>query len=279
MKCGIFGAVALAAFGFGAGDAVADSQLVLGGGAGWAPDYRGSDDYHAIPVPMVSYSWSGETAQAPASGYKSSLGLIDVRAGVPDGVDVGVARIATPTRNYTLRVGAGYRFGRDADDNSALHGMGDIDGQGIARVTLASEPADPRGFGTFYGVKYEADVTGETEGDTLTLFGGHTLALTPQSTLTLSGHAQWADSDYMHAYFGVSDKQASRSGYGRFDASSGFADVGVEARINWSLTEHWMLIGSLGYNRLLGDAADSPIVDGPGSANQILLTTGVAYRF
>ncbi|WP_337997587.1 MipA/OmpV family protein [Oleispirillum naphthae] len=257
----------------------AESQLILGAGAGWKPDYLGSDDYEATPLPMLYYGWSGEAAASPASGYKTSLGLIDVQAGFPNGVDVGVARVATPTRNFTLRLGGGYRFGRDADDNDALKGMGDIDGQGIARITLASEPANPRRIGTSYGIKYEADITDETNGDTFSLFVGHTLPVTPRTTLTLSGNLRWADDDEMQAYFGVSPAQAARSGHVRFEAGSGFSDAGLSARLDWSFAEHWLLSGGLGYTRLLGDAADSPLVDGDGSANQFILTTAIAYRF
>lgn len=257
----------------------AESSLVLGLGVGAAPDYLGSDDYEPIPAPVLKYDWSGSTGSAPATGFKGELGLIDASVGFPNGVDVGIARLSTPSRHFTLRVGGGYRFGRDADDNHALHGMGDIDGQAIARITLASEPANAQGLGLFYGVKYEADVTDETNGDTLGFFAGNKFALSPKASLTLSGRAQWADKDYMQSYFGVSGSQASRSGNRRFDADSGFADVGLEARINYALTDHWMLFGSLGYSRLLGDAADSPLVDDEGSANQFRATTGVAYRF
>lgn len=261
------------------GAAHADSQLVLGAGAGVKPDYLGSDDYEAMALPMLRYSWSGEAASSPASGYKTSVGLIDVQAGFPDGVDVGIARIATPTRNFTLRVGGGYRFGRDADDNDALRGMGDVDGQGIVRVSLASEPAGPRGLGTAYGLAYEADVTDETNGETMTLFVKHALPLTARTTLTLSGDLRWADEDQMQAYFGVTPTQAARSGHARFDAGSGFSDAGLAARVDWAFADHWILSGRVGYTRLLGDAADSPLVDGAGSANQFTLTSAIAYRF
>lgn len=255
----------------------AESALVLGLGVGAAPDYVGSDDYEAMPVPVVKYNWSGERGSAPATGVKGEIGLIDASVGFPSGVDVGLARLSTPSRHYTLRVGGGYKFGRDASDNDALHGMGDIDGQAIARITLASEPAN--GLGIFFGVKYETEITDETNGDTFAFYAGDKFALTPKATLTLTGRTQWADDDYMQSYFGVSNSQSARSGNRRFDAASGLADVGLEARLDYALTDHWMLFGSLGYSRLLGDAADSPLVDDEGSANQFRATTGVAYRF
>jgi MipA family protein len=257
----------------------AESALVLGLGVSATPDYIGSDDYEAMPVPVVRYTWIGTEGSAPTTGVKGEIGLIDASVGFPNGVDVGLARLSTPSRHYTLRVGGGYKFGRDASDNDALHGMGDIDGQAIARITLASEPANAQGLGIFFGVKYETDITDETNSDTFAFYAGDKFALTPKATLTLTGRTQWADDDYMQSYFGVSGSQAARSGNRRFDAASGFSDVGLEARLDYALTDHWMLFGSLGYSRLLGDAADSPLVDDEGSANQLRATTGVAYRF
>jgi outer membrane scaffolding protein for murein synthesis (MipA/OmpV family) len=270
---------ALLALAASAATAHAESSLVLGIGVGAMPDYLGSDDYEAVPVPMLKFDWNGTAGSAPASGVKGEIGLIDASVGFPNGIDVGIARLSTPSRHFTLRLGGGYRFGRDADDNDALNGMGDIDGQVVARITLASEPANARGLGIFYGVEYETDVSDETNGDTFTLYAGDKFSLSPKTTLTLTGRTQWADDDFMQSYFGVSGAQAARSRNRAFQAESGFADVGLEANLNYAITEHWMMFGTLGYSRLLGDAADSPLVDGEGSANQFRAFTGVAYRF
>ena len=261
------------------GNAYAGSTLILGAGLRYAPDYAGSDDYKVSPLPLINYKWTDDDAGQPNSGYAFQWGPMDLSVGFPDGIDVGVARLARPTRNLTLRLGAGYRGGRDEDDNDALDGMGAIDGQGILRVTLADEPANPRGLGTFYGLRFEADATDETNGNTLSFYAGHKLALSEDVTLALSAYADWANENYMQSYFGVSGKQAAHSSHQRFDASSGIAEVGLKARVNWSLTEHWMLIGNAGYSRLTGDAADSPLVDDEGAADQFSVVTGLVYRF
>jgi outer membrane scaffolding protein for murein synthesis (MipA/OmpV family) len=45
------------------------------------------------------------------------------------------------------------------------------------------------------------------------------------------------------------------------------------------LTENWSVMGRVGYARLLGDVADSPIVDREGSANAYEAGVFVGYRF
>lgn len=257
----------------------AETQFLLGGGGALVPDYPGSDDYEVLPIPALRFDWSSDGATPPTTGFSTDFGLVDARVAFPDGLDVGIARLSTPSRHFTLRLGGGYRFGRNDDENAALDGMGDIGGQGLARISIGSEPANPRAIGVHFGLKYETDVTNETGADTFSLYVGNKFALSPSTTLNVTGTATWADGDYTQSYFGVSDLQASRSRYDRFDAGAGIADVGLDARLNYAFTDHWLLFGSVGYSRLTGDAADSPIVDKEGSADQFRATTGFAYRF
>ena len=49
--------------------------------------------------------------------------------------------------------------------------------------------------------------------------------------------------------------------------------------MSWSLIESWSPTGIAGYTRMLGDAADSPIVDDAGDANQFRAGVLVNYTF
>jgi outer membrane protein len=55
--------------------------------------------------------------------------------------------------------------------------------------------------------------------------------------------------------------------------------VGVALPVTYSPWEHWSLMGAVAYKRLLGDAADSPVVDDEGNANQFVGGMLVIYRF
>ena len=91
----------------------------------------------------------------------------------------------------------------------------------------------------------------------------------------------WADNEYMNNTFGITAAQAarSRSGLARYDAGSGLKDVGVDLGIGYMLTDSIHVTGQVGYSRLLGDAADSPLVTGEGSADQFSAMLGLAYRW
>ncbi len=68
-------------------------------------------------------------------------------------------------------------------------------------------------------------------------------------------------------------------GLAAFDGGSGFKDVGLQIEASYAVSDNWALNGQAGYQRLLTDAADSPLVDQEGSADQFLALIGVTYRF
>jgi len=96
---------------------------------------------------------------------------------------------------------------------------------------------------------------------------------------TLSAFTTWASEDYMEAYFGINQSNSNKSGLKTFDADSGIKDVGIALPVTYSPWEHWSIMGAVAYKRLLGDAADSPVVDDEGNANQFIGGMLLIYRF
>jgi outer membrane scaffolding protein for murein synthesis (MipA/OmpV family) len=81
----------------------------------------------------------------------------------------------------------------------------------------------------------------------------------------------------MQTYFAVTPDQAlaSVAGLGVYDAEAGFKDVFVGGTAKIALSELWTLRFSARYARLIGDAADSPLVE---SENQWTAGVGLTYR-
>jgi outer membrane protein len=99
-----------------------------------------------------------------------------------------------------------------------------------------------------------------------------------QGKLQLEANASLAfgDKRYNQSYYGVTTAQAANSQFKAFNAGAGFhgLDVGVSAR--YPLTGQWGVMGTVGYHRLLGDAAKSPLTQRKGSPTLLL---GVGYQF
>ena len=79
--------------------------------------------------------------------------------------------------------------------------------------------------------------------------------------------------------YGVTGMIAARSGLSTYDPDGGIKDVGVSVNAIYQWNEHWGVTGMVGLTQLVGDAADSPIVDDEGSATQGLFAAGLLYRF
>src|SRR5262249_6960447 len=100
------------------------------------------------------------------------------------------------------------------------------------------------------------------------------LSRTVKVTTTIG--TNYATDDYMTSFFGVNAAQSKASGLPVYSPSAGFKDAYVGAVGTIDLDERWtlMLIGR--YSRLIGDAADSPIVE---TENQFYGGAALTYKF
>jgi len=231
-----------------------DWSVVGGGGGLYAPDYQGSDDYEFRALPYVRVEYQDWLTFSVPEGLK-------VAAVIEGGFRAGVL--------------AGYRFDRDAGDNVALAGWGDVDGAlelgafagykfDAIRVSLDARQAisgNDTGLIATLSARYEARIAG-----TIVSFG-------PQ--------VSWTDDDYTQAYFGITPAQAAASvlGYAPYAAEGGIKDYGAGVTVVVPLNDSWSLTGLASVSQLTGDAADSPIVAAQGSEIQVSIGLFAGYRF
>lgn len=243
----------------GAGAALAQERswdLRLGAGAIAGPSYEGSDRYKVSPFPFLQ------------GNYRDRIFIT--------GPILGANLVSTSLGGGKLQLGAlaRYDFGRDEDDDDALKGLGNIDG-GVDLGGFARYARGPwsLGLSAYQNVsKSENGLTAEAE-------GAYSTTLVGRLRGTVSLAATWADRDYMQTHFGISAIQSRNSGYAPFQAGGGFKDASATLGLTYPLGQKWMLYGQLRYKRLLGDAADSPIVSQSGSADQYRASLFVIYRF
>jgi outer membrane protein len=165
-------------------------------------------------------------------------------------------------------------FGRSERDSNALRGLGGVPFSfevgaditymaGATRIELEAtqDIADGHGGGT-------ADFTVAR-----TLYRGTRFALAGSAVLTI------ATSKYLKSFFGVTARQAAASGLPEFHPSGGLKDGVLSLHGDYTLTKHWSVLGMLSYERLLGDAAASPLVQLRGDPNQISGALFAVYSF
>jgi MipA family protein len=227
----------------------------VGAGVGMVPDYEGSEDYTGVPLLFARAGWSsGQYMQFLANTLKANLIAGDTWSAGP-----------------LLR----YRGKRDDDvDNNKVKRMREID-----------EAIELGGFvGYMIGNWHVSfllaqDVSDAHDGLVATLEAGYTMNLNPGVNLGISAFTSYASDDYMETYFGVDADNANRSGLSRYEADGGIKDFGTMVNLAYAPWQNWGVTGMLGVKWLLGDAADSPIVDDEGSETQLLGGVMATYRF
>jgi outer membrane protein len=89
----------------------------------------------------------------------------------------------------------------------------------------------------------------------------------------------YANDKHMETYFSVDADNSARSGLPVYAAAGGAKSASLGFTGTYDLDRDWMLIGRLGFSRLLGDAKDSPIVQERGQSGAVSLGLAVGYRF
>ncbi len=88
-----------------------------------------------------------------------------------------------------------------------------------------------------------------------------------------------SDNSYQDAYFSVRPADALASGLPAYDASGGVQAVGVAAGYIQQLSKRWGIYSYARYDRLVNDAADSPVVLTYGSRDQFSGGLAITYTF
>jgi len=84
---------------------------------------------------------------------------------------------------------------------------------------------------------------------------------------------------YQRAFFGVSPAASLASGLPVYRPGSGVYAIALTSGASYQLSRRWGLFGYARYERLVGDAAKSPIVRQLGSRNQVSGGLGLNYTF
>jgi outer membrane protein len=89
----------------------------------------------------------------------------------------------------------------------------------------------------------------------------------------------FSDSRYQRAYFGVSPAASLASGLPTYHPGGGVHGVALASGVSYALNSRWGLFGFARYERLVGNAAKSPVIREFGSRNQISGGIGLNYTF
>lgn len=225
------------------------------GGAGVSPSYFGADDHKVGPT--------------------GSLGFT--------GLQFGAAQLGDPDGPTQFAPGTGvrgaFRYIAKRKGKDELAGLNDVStavelGVGVQHTTEWWQVyGDLR-----YGVIGHKAVAGTL---------GMNMIYRGESGLVLHAgpRAEFGNARFARTYFGVTEAEEIAalaanpdSSLTAYTPSGGFHSVGLEVGAYQPLSPDWGVTGRLRFDRLRGDAADSPIVQ-QGSRNQISAQIGLTRHF
>ena len=230
------------------------AQHVVGPGAGFAPDYEGSDEYEGVPALMLKGNYD--------SGR--SFALV--------GTNLNVNLLASKT--FSLGPALNYRAGRDDVENDRVDRMKDIDDAfeaGLFAVYKVNNWS--------FGLEWLTDVSDEHDGSIFKAAIGYNWKVNSELTVVPGLFATYADDDYMDTFFSVDAADSASSGLNEYKAESGIKDVGATVFVHYTPWEKWGIAGIMSYKTLLNDAKDSPVVDDEGDKGQAFLGLMATYRW
>ena len=238
--------------------------LTLGAGALTAPTYEGDDSYRVSILPNIQVTYGD-----------------DFFASVQEGVGYRFIN------EDTLRVGPIGRLkfsrGEDGDQPFAVTGEDTTDLRGLGEVDTTFELG---GFveyeigGVTLGAEARKAVSGH-DGAVLDLdvsWSGRSMAFGPPLIWSFGPRVRAVDDTYATAYFGVTPAQSAAAGLPVYTAGGGVYSYGLGGTAILPLDDRWTLVAFASYEKLAGDAADSPLVQLRGSEDQATLGIFVSYR-
>ncbi|WP_011581428.1 MULTISPECIES: MipA/OmpV family protein [Chelativorans] len=232
-----------------------DWSLTIGAAGLVAPSFEGSKDWIFKVSPVISLGRQGSAVRFSSRNDSASFGFVD-------------------TSVFRAGIAGKLVFRRDEETDDALKGLDPVKFGVEAGGFVEVYPTDNvrlrgevrRGIRSHSGVV--ADVAVDVFDDlspTVRVSGGPRLSL--------------ASADYFDAYYGVSAGESARSGLPRYTPGGGIKSVGAGAAITWKTTDKITTSFFTEYVRLLGPAADSPLVERRGSPNQLSVGVSATYRF
>lgn len=228
--------------------------VTLGGGAQTYPKYPGADSYGLNFMPIFGFRREGSPMPFEAPDEGAGIGIL----GHDSAFNFGPA-LAFQNKRQEEDVGAAV-----GDVGFTVEAGGFVEVYPSDNFRLRAELR--QGLGGHDGL------IGDLSADLIVRDGDRYI-------FSIGPRARWADNDFHDAYFGVTPAVTTATGLATYNPNGGFYAVGAAAGLTYRLGRNWGLQGYVGYDRLIGDAADSPIVRSFGSRDQFSGGLGLFFEF
>ena len=243
--------------------------VTIGVGGAMVPDYEGSDDYRFIPAAAIRGTYNG------ISFATRGLYLyVDVIPDSGTGVSFDAGPIVGVRLNRTRKIKDDF-VDLLPERDTAFEAGGFV---GISSHGLTN-PYDTLGF----RLDVYHDFGGAHKSTIISPNVDFSTPLSRSTYVSVNVGAEFVANKFADYYFSISPAESLISLLPAYNADGGMknwkAGVLLNQSISGDLLHGFSIFGTAQYSRLVGDFADSPIVEDRGSANQWLLAAGLGYTW
>jgi outer membrane protein len=230
--------------------------ITIGVGGNSRPDFEGATRYLPSPIPIINVQRAG-SGQQPFISPRDGAGIALF--------DTGGFR-AGPVGTFLAA--------RKATSDSALNGLYDV------KTTI-----ELGGFVEYFPVDWfraRAEVRRGFGGSTGVFADLSADAIVPvwdRLTWSAGPRLSFANTHATAPFFSIDQTEALASGLPLFAAKGGLHSVGAGTQLRYQIAPHWEAHSTIEYQRLIGDAAASPLITQRGSPNQTTVSIGASYSF
>ncbi len=189
--------------------------ITLGMGAGYRPDYQGSDDYRATPLPLIFGSAGGFEFGARGPGLYVDL-IRDPK------VPVKTSYVFGPS--FRIRTD---RNGKIKDDAVAALGKRKVAVELGINAAIEFSGVLNRADTLSLGIEALRDVAGAHKGASIAPSVSYSTPLSKAAFVNLSVSSQFSDDRFNRYYFSIDAAGAAASGLPVFAAKGGLNSVGA----------------------------------------------------
>lgn len=237
-------------------DASGTYVVTITGNGQFVPRYPGSKDLAGFYYPSVNIRRIEEPARfaAPDDGF--SISVLDDEPSVRFGPVVRV------------------QSGRYLSDDRRLFGLQKLNFSAEPGVFLEYFPV------SFIRARVELRYSLNGVEGLVGNAGIDFIAPYERFTFSLGPRIAFADANYMRDYFGVRPFESALNGrLAAYRPGASLVSAGLLGSATYKWNDTWSTTGYAGYNRLVDDAARSPIVRVIGSRDQFTVGASVSYSF
>ncbi|MCP1727272.1 outer membrane protein [Natronospira proteinivora] len=233
-------------------DGMKPTRVSVGAGAMIFPEYQGSSDYRALPLPMVQANWGNRASLGMAQGFQYNF-----------------------FNHERWQASTFLRYMGGRNNSGALSDIERKDG-GLASGGRLRLRLGPVSVSSTVQTPLSGDISGSQANLAATFMG-----MSPGSRwiYTVGPSITWTSDNRSNGLYGLNESDAQTLGVSPYEAESGISASRLTMTLTRVISKQQTATAIISMNYLQGDAANSPLIQDLGERRQAMGGVILSWHF